>query len=425
MNKVIPEIIQQHAEEAAFLWLLRDQAVNAPHYSLADLAELDNRVETHIDGLRIAGEAGWEICDESLDWQEPGEVFAAAVLAFETGREERIQKVLEVASTSIGLSGGLVSALGWLPHEHVAKQIQQLLSTDSSALRHAGIAGCGVHRQDPGAPLKDAFSHEDERLRSRALRAAGELGRADLLPHLFPHFQDDNELCRFSAAWSAALLGDARATTVLQSVAEQDVPFREEAARMAVRRMKPAAAFDWLKRLPQSPQNMRLALIAGGAIGEPSCVPWLIDQMSVPELARVAGEAFSMITGVDIAYDDLEGEWPAGFEAGPTENPEDENVEMDGDEDLPWPEQELIHRWWQEQSSRFQKGKRYLCGQPITADSLMQVLRRGKQRQRAAAAIELALLQPGKPLFEVRAPGFRQQKMLTANQEERNNPDIR
>jgi hypothetical protein len=41
-----------------------------------------------------------------------------------------------------------------------------------------------------------------------------------------------------------------------------------------------------------------------------------------------------MITGVDIAYEDLEGVWPEGFEAGPTENPENENVAMDPDEDL-------------------------------------------------------------------------------------------
>ena len=58
-NIFIDSIITQHAEEAAFLWLQRDAAVREPHYSLADLAELDNRVEAHIDGLRIAGDAGW------------------------------------------------------------------------------------------------------------------------------------------------------------------------------------------------------------------------------------------------------------------------------------------------------------------------------------------------------------------------------
>ena len=67
---VIADIISQHAEEASFLWLLRDNAVRDPHYSLEDLAELDERVEAHVDGLRIAGEAGWEICKEQLTWEE-------------------------------------------------------------------------------------------------------------------------------------------------------------------------------------------------------------------------------------------------------------------------------------------------------------------------------------------------------------------
>jgi len=49
---------------------------------------------------------------------------------------------------------------------------------------------------------------------------------------------------------------------------------------------------------------------------------------------------------------------------------------------------------------------------PITIDSLCQALKTGYQRQRAAAAIELAILKPGRPLFEVRAPGWRQQHML-------------
>ena len=63
----------------------------------------------------------------------------------------------------------------------------------------------------------------------------------------------------------------------------------------------------------------------------PVSIPWLIEKMKRPELARVAGEAFSLITGVDLAYDDLEGDWPEGFETGPTENPEDEDVAVDAE----------------------------------------------------------------------------------------------
>jgi len=115
---------------------------------------------------------------------------------------------------------------------------------------------------------------------------------------------------------------------------------------------------------------------------------------------------------VDIAYEDLEGEWPEGFEAGPTENPEDEDVDMDPDEDLPWPEPELISDWWNKNKNNFRNGMRYLCGKPITEEQCQHVLRHGYQRQRATAAIELAMMNPGQPLFEVRAPGFRQQKLL-------------
>jgi hypothetical protein len=59
-----------------------------------------------------------------------------------------------------------------------------------------------------------------------------------------------------------------------------------------------------------------------------------------------------------------------------------------------------------------------LCGRPITGDWLEDVLRNGYQRQRAAAALELSLLRPEQPLFNVRAPGRRQQEILGLRQVE-------
>ena len=134
--------------------------------------------------------------------------------------------------------------------------------------------------------------------------------------------------------------------------------------------------------------------------------------MSNPKLARVVGEAFTSITGADWGEEQLEGEKPEGFEAGPTDNPEDEEVAMDPDEDLPWPNLERIKKWWDRNKSRFSTGARYLGGKPITKDSLQQLLRTGMQRQRLAAVLELALLQPGQPVFEVRMRGDRQKTML-------------
>ena len=133
--------------------------------------------------------------------------------------------------------------------------------------------------------------------------------------------------------------------------------------------------------------------------------------MKVPKLARVAGESFSLITGANIAYDDLDGEKPEGFEAGPTENPEDENVAMDPDElalARPGPDPEVVER----PPGQFRQGHplpprpahHRRLPSPGPQDRLPAPAR--------AAAIELAILKPGRPLFEVRAPGWRQQAML-------------
>jgi uncharacterized protein (TIGR02270 family) len=132
-------------------------------------------------------------------------------------------------------------------------------------------------------------------------------------------------------------------------------------------------------------------VIACGIIGDPAFVPWLIGRMALPELARVAGESFSLITGIDLAYDDLETDPPADFEAGPTDNPDDENVAMDQDDNLPWPDPALIHDWWQANGSRFPTGARHLLGRPLSPDACQHALTAGFQRQRRAAAYELAL----------------------------------
>src|SRR5439155_7238380 len=108
-------VLSQHAEEAAFLWLLRDDAARAPRYDLTDLATLDGRVEAHLDGLRIGGRAGWAVCQGALGQREPGEVFAAGVLALADSDPARRTKVLELGSSTLELSRALISALGWLP----------------------------------------------------------------------------------------------------------------------------------------------------------------------------------------------------------------------------------------------------------------------------------------------------------------------
>lgn len=414
MPAVIEHIVQQHAEEAAFFWLLRDGAVRAPHYNLKDLAKLDGRVEAHLDGLRIAGDAGWDLCREALAAAEPGEVFAAAVLAFESGKQERILAVMQAVTDNPSLTRGLVAALGWLNWRLVERYARKFASVEVPAIRHLGITVYAIHRQDPGNLLQAALRSDAPWLWARALKAAGELGRRDLLPMIEEGLSTAEEEVRFYASWSAALLGERNVLSHLRNIAVAKGRYSESACAMAARLMALPEAQAWLRELGGREDSRRLIVLGMGAAGDPAVIPWLIGIMKIPALARAAGEAFSMITGIDLAYEDLEGEWPEGFEAGPTENPEDEDVAMDPDEDLAWPAPQLVADWWSKNQAGFRSGTRYLAGKPITANNLRQVLQTGYQRQRAAAAIELAMLQPGQTLFEIRAPGFRQQRILAS-----------
>jgi uncharacterized protein (TIGR02270 family) len=409
---ILRNIVEQHAEEAAFLWLLRDRAVDAPHYALRHLARLDERVEAHVDGLRVAGEPGYEIALEQLAaHQEPGEVFAAGVLALESGDPARIDPLVDLIEEVPEARRGLAGAIGWCAPERLKPTVRPWLDSARPLERWLGLVACSLHRADPASRLGRFFSDSSTLVRARALRLVGELGRADLGPELRTTLEREPDPdCRFWAAWSAALTGErGPAAPVLMTEVETSGPHRQRALEVAVRIMAPAEAKAWLSRLNGDPAHARTVVTATGYLGDPVAVPWLISRMAIPDLARLAGESFSLITGVDLAYDDLETDAPADFQSGPTDEPSDTNVDLDPDDNLPWPDPALIQPWWQTNAARLGAGTRHLLGRPIDEAACQHALTHGFQRQRRATAHELALARHDASLFDCRRVGLAHQ----------------
>ena len=80
---VLRDIVRQHAEMAAFLWTVYDrhllQPEENPDMDEERLARLVERLEAHLDGLRLAGDAGREIARERYEeFSEAGELFVRA-----------------------------------------------------------------------------------------------------------------------------------------------------------------------------------------------------------------------------------------------------------------------------------------------------------------------------------------------------------
>lgn len=408
----IASLLEDHASESGFLWLQRASAVHAPNYGLPQLADLDEGLAAHIDGLRVAGDEGWQHALALADNEGPEDFFVAAVLAIEAV-DGRFDDLVERAKDLPEVVPGLISALGWVEPKHLGGRVRALLEDASPLKQKLGVAACALHRRDPGPLLGELLGSAPDSVRIRALRAAGELGRVDLLPQALSLLGEVKPELRFWAAWAAVLLGDrAQALDVLAAFALKSGPRQPRAFQLALQAMEVVPGHALLLDSAALPDAQRLRIIGSGFIGDARYVPWLIEQMAQPATARIAAEAFVAITGVDFNLEQMEVPPPDGFEDGPTDDPDDDNVELPEDIALPWPDIDKVRAWWQRNGARFAPGGRLFMGQPVSPGSCQGVLSQGFQRQRLAAALHLALLDARAPLFATSAPAWRQQRWL-------------
>lgn len=410
MHIPIEPIISQHAEEAAFLWSQRQALTSASHVSLQMLARHDERIAAHIDGLRIAGEVGLKYCAEQLKSKELGGMFAAFVLRIEQKSIDHIETLLALTKTLPAAKSAIISALGWASARSLQGIAKHLLTSDVSFNKEAGIAACAMHQVDPGFALVDALQNDNASLRREALKTAGLIHRSDVWDICNEHLQDKDKACAYWAASSSILLGDKKSSlTVLKDMMFDDSsPFRRKAMQVLLKLIPLVEAHELLKQFSKNKVDIRLLIEGAGVSGDPAYCPWLIDLMSAPVPARLAGEAFTFITGLDISREHFATVENTSF----NEASDNDDIQSDEDDHLPWPDPEKIKAWWNANQQRFQNGSRYFMGQPLSLAHCKQVLQYGYQRQRSAAAYYLSVLQPGTMLFSTNAPAWRQKRWM-------------
>jgi uncharacterized protein (TIGR02270 family) len=410
---LIGSVVQQHVDDSAGLRTVRSVLVRAPHVTLRQLAALDQRLAAHLDGLAVAGEHGWQFCDEALAAPTKGGVFTAGVRALEERAQSRLDRLFLVAEAVPETRAGLASALGWVAPEHLHGIVVDLLGSADALRRLIGVAACSMHRVDPGIASAQRLSDPSPDVQARFLRTVGELGLRDLATTCTAAATDDHPTRGFWGAWAATMLGErGRPLQVLARTATTDGPHRMRAFVLVLQVMNTSAAHEWLKTLAADPTELRYLIHGTGIVGTPVYVPWLIQRMRDDTLARIAGEAFVTITGTDLADNKLERPQPEGFQSGPSDDPGDDNVDMDPDDGLLWPDADKVATWWEANSCRFQSGERYFMGAAVSRAHCIDLLKKGSQRQRILAAHYLSLLDPGTPLFNTSAPAWRQQRLL-------------
>ena len=413
-------VVMRHAEESALLCNQRFFLAGSAHARLHHLRRQDDRLAAHLDGLAVAGEAGRQACDAALGNAGRGEVFAATVLAVVNHDLPRLDRLLALAEALPAVREASALAVGWAAAHSLRGIAKELLDSPMAFRRSIAIAACDAHLVDPGVALAGAMADSDAMLRAQALRAAGECGRTDLAGACLEAIADPDPACRFWAARSAVLLGERhRPVRALHDAALMPGTHQSLQALSLLFKLATAEqAAPLLADMRDKPARLRDAVRGAGAVGDPRVVPWLLSLMDDPALARVAGEAFSTITGLDLAWLDLECRPPQDFESGPDDDPAHDDVAMDEDDGLPWPDPAKLGDWWRANAERFQPGQRYFMGAPPAWAHCMAVLGSGFQRQRIAAAEHLCLLRPGSKLFPTQAPAWRQSRWLAQTQDD-------
>jgi uncharacterized protein (TIGR02270 family) len=409
----IPEVVLRHIEDAAVLVNTRSYLVAASTAKLFQLERFDNRLAAHFDGLIVAGKFGSKLAKTALKDLGQGEIFTGAVNSIEISDADGLEKLLVITESSPEGYEAIFSAFGWVSAANLQGITKALLDSPNPFRRQIGLAACAMHQVNPGAAVVAALNDENATLRARALRVVADLGLVDYLPACTDALAHEDPDCAYQAARAGALLGDSGASvSALRRIALAPGPWRSRALGLLLKLQSTADAHVTLKALAQDPACIRLLIQGIGTAGDSHYVPWLIQQMYDLKLSRLAGESFSFITGLDLAYLDLERKPPEGVDFGPNDDPNDDNVAMDEDDGLPWPDVEKVSSWWQAHGHRFTPGTRYFMGEPPSAGHCLDVLKNGFQRQRMAASVYLCLLKPGTPLFNCAAPAWRQQRLL-------------
>jgi uncharacterized protein (TIGR02270 family) len=400
------DIVFKHAEDAAFVWTLRESSLRHGGDNQRSRLALDLRLDAHLDGLTLAGEAGFAACLDLLEtFGSPAELFAAAAVALGLNNPSFLDGLLEYTGRSKAHQRALVSAFGVQMFEHVEHMLREWLISKDPARISLALAAYAVHVRDPGAMLNAALEHSEHVVVQRAVRLAGVLGRTDTAGRLRQYRTVEIET---EVALALALLHQADSETRARLETAVFDPARAASVFARLVELAPQQAsariLDWQER-----GDAANAIKAIAVLGDVGHVPSLIRWMDNPIHARRAGEAFARITGLDLSLFGLERQ-------DPPENPDDPDTELpvfDPDAALRWPSSVAAARCFAAHSDRFDRNLRYLEGVAVGQTrgvrnaqhlrDLIRIAQQGSSHSRRAAAEQLAMAWPTAPRIETRA----------------------
>lgn len=410
----MPDIYEEFLDEAAFLWGQRARWLRSPLRSLEDVTELEERLLAHLDGLVVGGEpAAQALLLPAVEEPDEPERLSAAAFAL-------------LASPAPAVLEGLLERWASAPEELQPAYQRALELSLRSGLDEVLLRQCAQQEPDSRGYLLEVLAFRGAlpaevaraQLQSRqqqglvaALHSLCPLPREVVYGQL-PRLLDSELIPVRLAAIKAGLVAGARAAwaACLREVRERREGLPE--ALILVALCGEERELEVLLPLLDDPPLRADVLWALGFSGRVAAADACLKVMDgPPRLARLAGESFSAITGLA-----LEGEYAVAPPEEDSLPPLEEDIETDltpkPEDDLPLPAGEQIARWWTQARKNFTARGRWLRGQALSAEVLLQALEQEPMRRRHLHALELALRSHGELQVQTRGWTVRQRTEL-------------
>src|SRR5687768_12989370 len=98
----IPDILEEHLEELQFLLARRPALMRSPTAHVHDLADLDERILAHLDGVLAVGDPAVAVASELLSGDDPTSVHAATVALAHLPGPGAADRLAHAAATARG-----------------------------------------------------------------------------------------------------------------------------------------------------------------------------------------------------------------------------------------------------------------------------------------------------------------------------------
>ena len=354
----IPDILQEHLEEVAFLWGQRQVALHGPEYTVWQFLRLEDRIASHGSGLLAVGDLALPLLEACLTQDDPLTVFAAAYALLRFGSPSAADRVIETFSVAEGNKlAGLEAALSHAPLNGTAPRVEELRRSATAPVALAAATALTFSAIPIAAEeIVPFLRHDDADVRRRAWRLIGYLG-ASVGPKAYAAaMRDADATVRRAALWAGAWCGEQGVLTVCRGLAAEPTPDAlEDLELLAIlagpedlQLLNALIANDAL-----GPGRYRLA----GAYGHPGQMELVLGGIASedPAVATAAAAAFTKLMGVPIESD-------TRVTLPPADGSEPDGFEAEFLDEVRLPDAELARRhWarvgsWLQQASRMQRG---------------------------------------------------------------------